>query len=38
MILPNNKCHVHYKQRGWKYSENGAIAPIFSDANIKNIL
>ena len=31
-------CHVHYKQSGWKYSENGAIAPTFSDANIKNIL
>ena len=32
------KCLVQYKQSGWKYSENGAIAPTFSDANIKNIL
>jgi hypothetical protein len=38
IMLPNCKCHAHYKQSGWKYSENGAIAPTFSDANIKNIL
>ena len=38
IILPNYKCHAHDKQSGWKYSENGAIAPTFSAANIKNIL
>jgi hypothetical protein len=28
----------HYKQGGYTYSANGAIAPTFRDANIKNIL